>query len=214
MSTERQALADAIATAQSLLAKRQELTAQADHAAETARAAQAELATLEAEADAAARSAVTNGDTATVDGIEARIAACKRRVAAAEAVHGELAAKLREGQATIEQAQERAAWAARAVLAEEGEHLFREFEQAQRRALTLKWQCHRLLQHFYHVRTGAAGKGYSSFDVPERYAERLRVTVAMDETERWNLNEFDRQWAAFEAALLADPDAPAPEGLS
>ncbi|MGH8274898.1 MAG: hypothetical protein ACRES9_11730 [Gammaproteobacteria bacterium] len=208
MSTEaRKKLAEAVGSANALLAKWRESGKQSDRAAETVRAAQAELAGLEAQADAAARNAVTGGgNAAAVDDIEAKIAACKRRVAAAEAVQGELAERFRGGQATIEAAQEAARWAARDVLAVEAEALLKRFAAAQREALAMRYRLDGLRSHMFAVRKGTRHNG-PGFRLPETLIDRLRDAVFVDEVERWNAATFEAQWRKAEEALMLNPDA-------
>lgn len=208
MSTEaRNKLAEAVETANALLAQQQELTDQANRAADAVRAAQAELAELSAQADAAARNAVTGGgNTAAVDDIEAKIAACKRRVAAAEAVHGEIAAKVPTGNDLVAQTQDAARWAARDVLAAEAEAMLKRFIPLQREALAMRYRLDGLRSHMFAVRKGTRHNS-PGFKLPETLIDRLRDAVFVDEVERWNAATFEAQWRKAEEALMLDPDA-------
>lgn len=204
--TTREKLAGAIATAQGLLAKRQELTQASQQASDAANAVRAELAELEARADTLARQSVEGGDASALDDVETKLAACRRRLAAAEAVAQERMAKASAGNTAIQAAQDAARWAARDVLAAESEAMLKRFVAVQREALALRWKLDGLRAHLWEARKGSRHNG-PSFDLPPTLGERLRDAIYVDERENWNGKTFEAEWRKAEEALMLDPDA-------
>lgn len=214
MSNARKNLTAAIATHKQHLEAMTALTAEAQSASDVARGVREEMAALEAQADEAARSSVVNGDALAVDDVEAKLSACKRRLAAATAIEGEKMQAVQQLQPIVGAAAEDMRWAARAVLEEEGATLLDRYERVHREDLELRWRIEKLCNHLMQNR-GSSGEnqGRPAFAAADRLVERLRNATYCDETEKWPVGRLQAEWAQFEDSLRGNPETPAPKGL-
>lgn len=200
---ERTKLRKRLSERDEVAAARQRLDDRYNEAVRQASDARAELATLEAEAEAEALAGGAPSD------IEARVAACRRRVAAAERMARDLHTNTARDE-LLQAANEAARWAARAVMAAEAERLLAEYGRKMRAALTLQRRLEKYCRYAMATRGGGENQSQPAFAAPERIGGGVVLAEKIDQHEGWNLAEFEREWAAFEQALLVDPDAPAP----
>lgn len=201
-SEARMKLAERIAQVHELEATRDKHVAQTQALSAQVRELQAELADLEAQADAAARSAVVGGESLRVDDLEAKIASVRRRSAAASTMAEEAAGRVRSVQAGISELHNRARREALAVVEEEGHRIGTRFETIAREFRALFWQLQTL--HGFLIEA-------KEQDAAIRIIRRLRRGDAIDKFERWPVGRLSLEWQQFVDALVGDAEAPAPE---
>lgn len=209
----RAALADAVKALNVATARANAIAAEAQKASTAKVEASDQLAELERQADDAARAALTGGDVTVVDDLEAQIASCKRRLAAAEAMEAEGMERSQAAAAEVNAHRENARWAARAVMAAEADDLLDSHAHHERAALALRWRLEKLCEHLTATRGSGSENGTRpAFNANEAIIERLRCNLQADTMERWDVAQYQAQWRDYEAALMSDPDAPLPEG--
>lgn len=195
------------------LGELQTLVNESQRASDYAQSLRTELTELEAQADEAVAASIASGAATTEADIqaEARLAALKRRIAAAENAATAKMQAASEQQTATAAAGVSLRWRAREVLVQEAEALIDKYRTAQTEALSLRWQAEKLAAHLVATRGGSENAARPTFNSNVGIITRLRNILHRDETEHWPVHELPGKWESYEAALLGDPQAQAPD---